>query len=283
VAQPFGWKLVIELMVLFVLIYCNVVAFKLLIGSSAQADKIVVGEGTRGEGDTVSKPVLSVIKKIPNVDLNPELRLGAAQGIAVSASGTVYVADPANNNISIFDNTGAYLSSLTNLEKEGQTLNRPYDVAINDQGDVFVADTGNSAIEIFREGSFRATIGRIGESGDGEGQFSNPLAVALDSNNNLYVVDTDNNRVQIFDDRGVFITAFGRLGQEEGQFNNPTDIALGPEGEIYVLDSGNNRVQVFDSRGRFSFMFGSEGIHDGQFASPTGLAVAHHVYLRCRT
>jgi DNA-binding beta-propeller fold protein YncE len=81
--------------------------------------------------------------------------------------------------------------------------------------------------------------------------LADPSDVAVSENGNIYVLDGVNNRVKVFNNRGEYITSFGRKGSGEGEFRQPLGIDLGSSGDIYVADSGNHRVQILNPEGRF--------------------------------
>ena len=45
-------------------------------------------------------------------------------------------------------------------------------------------------------------------SGDGDGQFNEPVGLAVDANGNIYAADTWNKRIQVFDPDGKFLRQF---------------------------------------------------------------------------
>jgi DNA-binding beta-propeller fold protein YncE len=71
-------------------------------------------------------------------------------GVAVSASGSVYVADSGNDRIQEFTDSGAYLAQWgTRGSGDGQFV-FPFGVATDAAGNVYVSEFGNSRIQKFR-------------------------------------------------------------------------------------------------------------------------------------
>ena len=101
-------------------------------------------------------------------------------GVAVDASGNVYVADSFNNRVVEVAPDGTQTTI-------GSGFNSPFGVAVDASGAVYVADTYNSRVEEVTPTGTQTTIG----SG-----FIAPQAVAVDASGNVYVVDTANNRVE---------------------------------------------------------------------------------------
>lgn len=89
----------------------------------------------------------------------------------------------------------------------------------------------------------------IGGSGDGPGQFKEPLDVAVDSNDDVYVTDFGGHRIQKFDSAGKLLLAFGKEGKDPGDFEQPSGLYIAQTGDLYVCDTFNHRIEKFDSAG----------------------------------
>lgn len=164
-----------------------------------------------------------------------------AAGVAVDASGDVYVADPGNHRIQKFTSAGAFITKWgSNGAGDGQ-FSGPQGVSVDSSGNVYVADTLNNRIQKFdSSGTF---ITKWGSAGSADGQFSSPCGVSADTTGNVYVSDTGNSRIQKFSSTGTFLEAFGASGSGDGQFSGPQYCAADATGDIYVADTGNDRVQ----------------------------------------
>jgi VCBS repeat-containing protein len=193
------------------------------------------------------------------------------QGVAVDATGNVYVADRDNNRIQKFSSSGTFLADLGTSGSGAGQFSGPRGVAVEASGDFYVADTGNQRIQKFSSsGTF---LIEWGTSGSAAGQFSGPQGVVVDASGNVYVTDNGNNRVQKFNNTGTFITQWGSAGSGDGQLSFPVGVAVDSSGNVYVADTGNHRIQKFSSTGTFLTKWGSNGSGDGQFLSPRGVAV----------
>jgi DNA-binding beta-propeller fold protein YncE len=85
-------------------------------------------------------------------------------GIAVDASGNVYVADSRSNRIQVFTGSGGYITQLGSYGTGPGQFWRPYGVAVDAGGDVYVADSGNHRIQKFCYGPIavqNTTWGRV--------------------------------------------------------------------------------------------------------------------------
>ena len=89
-------------------------------------------------------------------------------GIAIDASGNVYVADTGNHRIQRFTKLGAPLGAWGALGSAEGQFSGPAGIAIGANGAVYVADTRNHRIQFF----------------DGSGQFSGAWAATAPGTGN---------------------------------------------------------------------------------------------------
>jgi sugar lactone lactonase YvrE len=133
------------------------------------------------------------------------------QGVAVSSTGTVYIADTSNQRIRTFTvggniNTVAGNGSTTQativngVAANGVELNNPWGVYEDPSGNIFVADSADQMVrELLLSSGLVNTFagtGTAGFTGDGgaatAAQVNNPTGVARDSSGNIYFADTNN-------------------------------------------------------------------------------------------
>jgi len=194
-------------------------------------------------------------------------------GVAVDASGNVYVADTGLNRVSKYNQAGQLIWRLGRTDwsfgaGDGE-FSDPWRVVVGPSGKIYVMDRGNTRVQVFNaDGVF---INKWGTSGWGDDQLVYPVGLAVDSSENVYISDLSMNRVQKFTSDGIFITKWGSAGTGDGQFGWPLDVAVGPSGSVYVVDG--SRVQVFSSDGTFVAKWGSYGTADGQFNNPYGISI----------
>jgi len=182
------------------------------------------------------------------------------KGMAVSSSGTLYVADEQNDRIHVFDG-GPNVLELIGFDGSNQTrLSQPGGSAVDSSGNLYVADTENNRIQLFdADGEW---IDSFGTTGTAAGQFITPMDIAFDSTGNRYVVDQSNGRIQKFDSNNGFLLEWGVSGTREGEFSRPSGIAIDTDDQIYIADTYNNRIQVFTASGEFIRMWG-RGVQSG--------------------
>ena len=165
----------------------------------------------------------------------------------------------------------------------GQFAN-PEDVKLDSTGNIFVVDANNDRVEKFTIDASANKVNFVtafGSSGNGEGQFNQPLGVGIDNNNNIFVADTNNDRILKFNNNGQPVgipqTVIGMTGNGIGQFFSPVGLAFDSSNNLFVADSNNDRVQKFalNPSGvyKFSAQIGSSGSGDGQLTLPYRLGL----------
>ncbi|WCT12615.1 hypothetical protein [Mucilaginibacter jinjuensis] len=177
------------------------------------------------------------------------------QGIAVDATGNVFVADVGNNRIREVNTKG----SVTTLAGSGAysqidststfaSFNKPAGLAFNSKGLLYVADNFNHAIRtVTTDGTVKTIIGNNVQSG----LIGNPVAITFDANDNLYIVDVTGRVLRynsttssvLFDLAGTAGTyGFADGVNTAAQFNSPNGVAV-VSGVPYISDSNNNRIR----------------------------------------
>ncbi|MCH8222671.1 MAG: SMP-30/gluconolactonase/LRE family protein, partial [Chloroflexi bacterium] len=121
-------------------------------------------------------------------------------GVAVDASGNVYVADFDNHRVQVFSPEGRFLRKWGSEGAADGEFDGPTGVAVDGSGNVYVVDGLNARVQVFSpEGRF---LRKWGSEGAADGEFGGPTGVAVDASGNVYVVDTGSHRVQVFSPEG---------------------------------------------------------------------------------
>lgn len=197
--------------------------------------------------------------------------LNGPGGVAVDASGNLYIADFQNNRIrKVTASTGVITTVAGNGtagysgdgEKAIDTkLNGPQNVVVDKFGNLYVADRLNNRIREVGLGGEITTVagtGEAGYSGDNEqantAKISGPTGLAIDASGNLLFADAGNVRIRkvvIF--TGIITTVAGNgtagFAGDDGsatsaELNKANSIATDSKGNIYIGDDWNNRVRV---------------------------------------
>jgi len=209
-------------------------------------------------------------------------------GVAVDASGTIYIADGNNHKIKKISPQGE-VSTLAGSGIEGDVngsstsaqFRLPAGVAVDGDGNIYVADGGNNKIKKITPNGEVSTLAGSGEQGqeDGNGadaQFEDPVDVAVDASGNIYVADSDNNKIRKITPNGNVTTLAGSgdYGFVDGtsgvaQFTDPQGVAVDASGNVYVADQDNNRIRKVTPNGVVSTVAGNGGTGyvDGEAAS----------------
>ncbi len=130
-------------------------------------------------------------------------------GIAIDASGNMYVADIVNNCIrkitvstgivSTFAGSGT--QGLSNGPAATATFYYPAGVAFDSKGNLYVAELKNNTIREITTTGTVTTYAGTGAQGATDGlastaTFHQPIGLTFDSNDNLYIADEYNNKIR---------------------------------------------------------------------------------------
>jgi len=222
-------------------------------------------------------------------------------GVAVDASGNVYVADVGNNVIrkitpgglvSTYAGSGAR-GALDNDDPTKATFNAPSGLVIDGIGNLYVSDYSNNLIrKITPAGKVTTLAGSgAGTLADGNGtaaSFRNPEGLAIDFNGNLYVADVGNNAIRKVTLGGQVTTFAGSVtaGSADNPvallatFRRPTGVAVDIGGNVYVADAANNKIRRISTSGAVTTVAGSGALGNANgigaaatFDDPEGIAI----------
>ena len=233
-----------------------------------------------GTAPAAEEPTPETASALPGGEAEGQFR--SPRGVAIDASGAVYVADTVNHRVQLFGSDGRFLRAFGSAGSGNGELQFPVGLALDSTGNLYVADQGNHRVQVFdSNGQFLRQWGSRGSAegvfqsawstGAGAGQLLSPQGLTVDAEGNVLVAG--GSQVRTFDTGGSRLGAWGSLGTGDGQLQGAWGVAVDQSGDIYVADQGNHRVQVFDSEGRFVRSWGSEGTGDTEFQFPQDLAV----------
>ncbi|MEI6567939.1 MAG: cadherin-like beta sandwich domain-containing protein, partial [Verrucomicrobiota bacterium] len=222
----------------------------------------------------------------------------APGGLAVDATGNVYVADTGNNLIrritaagEVTTLAGSGVGGFADGTGTNAVFNSPSQVAVDSATNVYLVD-GNNRIRKITPAGDVTTLAGSGVDGyaDGNGtnaSFSQPYGLAADADGNVYVADTGNNCIRKITPTGDVSTLAGdqtNSGYLDGmgaaaRFNGPYGLAVDAATNVFVVDQLNDRVRKVTPAGVVTTVTGSsQGSMDGpanvaQFHWPAGVAV----------
>jgi sugar lactone lactonase YvrE len=224
------------------------------------------------------------------------------EAMAVSAAGTVFVADTFNNTIRKVAASGI----VTTLAGKAGTVGiedgtgsdarfySPAGIAIDGTGNLFVADSGSHLIrKVTSEGVVTTVAGQPWSPGKEDGdvsvaRFRSPAGLAFDADGNLYVADEGNHSIRRITPAGL-VTTFagaGHAGWVDGvgtgaYFRSPRGVTVDAAGVLYVADSGNFVIRQITPAREVTTLAGlalARGEADGtgsgaRFNEPAGVAI----------
>lgn len=231
-------------------------------------------------------------------------RFSVPTGVAVNASGIVYVADSENRTIRAVSIVGE-VSTLAGLaggpgSQDGigsaARFYFPSGVAIDELGNGFVADRATQTIrKVAPDGEVTTFAGVFFNAGSQDGigseaRFRYPSGIAADRSGHLYVADTDNHTIRKVSVPGQGVTTLAGLAGESGgsdgvgplaRFSSPSGVAVDGDGNVYVADRANHTIRMVTPGGTVSTLAGlsgTPGSADGtgsaaRFRFPAGVAL----------
>ena len=264
----------------------------------------VFGAVRDSAGNTyISAPTLNVIYKVTPAgtmtiyagtgifgdggDGGPALQAGLdfPEGLALDASGNLFIADVFNDRIRRVD---AQTLIITTVAGSGlpffpafggnggpatsASLAFPRGVAVDSNGNVFIADTSNQLVRMVDNTAQHiiTTIAGNGNSGtpgtaNGDGsaatsaELANPEGVAVDSSGNVYIADTGDSVVRKVNGTTHIITTYaGSPATANGNggdggpatsagLSKPVGVFMDPTGNLFIADTGNMSIRKVDN------------------------------------
>jgi sugar lactone lactonase YvrE len=230
-------------------------------------------------------------------------------GVAVDATGTLYIADSGSQRIRKVSPAGIMTTVAGNgyccFSGDGRTatnadLSLPYDITADRTGNLYIVDRDSQRIlRVDGKTGVMTTVagnGIFGYSGDGgpalKASLANPMGVAIGPDGSLFIAEQGNHRIRKVDTITGRISTLAGNGipdltgnggaATEARLNSPTGIAMNAEGKLYISDTGNQCVRVVDlstgfihavaGTGNSGFSGDGGPATEAELANPTGLA-----------
>ena len=240
-----------------------------------------------------------------------EARLRAPEGLAVDATGNVYVADTGNNRVCKIDISTGIITTVAGTGDQGYggdggpaseaLLQQPMGLALNTAGDVYVADSGNLRVRrIDADTGEITTVAGGGRHYPGyggpavEAQIMSPHWLAVGAAGDLYIVESAYfGKVHLvkrsLSPGGRFLLPAGSNGDrpsftvsEDGllMWSDGTPVF---EGELFQASNGEIYKLMTGADGSIAAVYARKSAisvnADGTFELPPGAELTHSAYL----
>ncbi|HEV7347806.1 NHL repeat-containing protein [Telluribacter sp.] len=210
--------------------------------------------------------------------------LNMPAGVAVDASGNIYIADSGNHRIRKVATNGVISTIAGNgtlgyngdaMPATNARLNSPIAVAVDAKGNIFIADHWSFRVRKVdgKDGNISTITGNGNDRFGGDGgvasnaSISLPSGVAIDAAGSLLITDKGNLRIRkvsITDGTIRTVAGSGNPGfcgdggtAVSACFSNPTGITVDKKGNVYLVDQGNQRVRMITPKGVVSTVAGN--------------------------
>ncbi|MBK04015.1 MAG: hypothetical protein CL932_04535 [Deltaproteobacteria bacterium] len=231
-------------------------------------------------------------------------------GLIVSKSGLLYIADSKNHCIRVFDPKSQNVSLFAGAcgqkgDKDGPAksalFHRPEGLRFDASGNLYIADVNNGKIRKIDPKGVVTTVAGSGlcdnktdkvchrDGPVGQARFYNAFGLALDAQGNIYVADGANHVIRKIDQKAGVVTTFAGIpnGKDmvngpgaKAKFHWPSRLDVDGQGNVYVGDASNRQIRKIDPKGNVTTFAGSVwGSSDttpmtaSRFKQPCGVVV----------
>jgi uncharacterized protein (TIGR03437 family) len=211
-------------------------------------------------------------------------RLASARGVAVDASGNLFIADAGNHRIRKVSAAGIITSVTTSTP-----LDAPISVAVDGSGNLFIAD--GLVYKVSTDGTLTTAAGSwtgtsSGDGGPATAARIDPNGVAVDTSGNLFIADMGNHRIRkVSAATGIITTVAGNGNYGFSGDNGPAvsaelyypgGVAVDASGNLFIADNYNYRIRKVPASGIITTVAGNG---TGGFSGDGGQATSAELAL----
>ncbi|WP_143106614.1 S-layer homology domain-containing protein [Cohnella sp. OV330] len=230
-----------------------------------------------------------------------EARVGIAYGLALNASGDLYISEIENNRVRKIDAATGIITTVVGTGAAGfdgdggpagdAELNKPKGLAFDASGNLYIADSQNlrvRKVDTAGDISTYAGVGNIAVALDNAPAtdiiLQYPSDVAVDASGNVYIATVSDHkvwkvkRIGSVDMMSTFAgdSSSGYAGDggdaKFAKLYRPLGVATDSDGNVYIADSTNKRIRKVDITGNIT-TFAGGGVSvpgDGGAATDAG-------------
>jgi DNA-binding beta-propeller fold protein YncE len=192
-------------------------------------------------------------------------------GVAVAATGEVYVADYGNHRVQRFDGGGRLLGGWGREGGGPGEFRLPHGIAVDGTGRVYVSDGDNGRVQVFdRDGRYLAHWATL----DPVSPYPfRPAALAIDGHGRVWVGDRWGGYAQAYDRSGRRVADWqARAAAPPGGLAQPAGLAVDRHGLLHA--GAFDRIESVDRFGRHLVSWRGDWLGEAVLERPAALAAA---------
>lgn len=168
-----------------------------------------------------------------------------AVSFSINASGFIFAADAAKNEITKSDTLGNIMRTIGGYGWQASSFDNPAAIFSNTLN-VYVADKNNDRIQIFdKDLNYLSEVKSKADNMNSE--FRYPTAVGVSNQGELFVLDSDNTRILKYNLRGEYQLQIGSYDAGNYALNHPVKFTTTADQRLYVID--DDYILMFDQFG----------------------------------
>jgi hypothetical protein len=228
-------------------------------------------------------------------------KLNTPWGVAVTDSGTVYIADTLNyrvrkvlpnGTITTFAGDGVARSQGDGGLAASASLNQPNALAVGADGSTYICEyAGHRIRKVLVNGTITtfAGDGVAAYGGDGgratAASLQYPTGLAIAGDGSVFIADAENNRIRKVLSDGTIVTVAGNgapaytgdgVQATAASLFSPQGVAIASDGSVFISDTGNQRIRRLLADGTIVTVAGNgTAAYNGEGAPATSYTLSY--------